>query len=300
MPGSTSLALLDEAEDDFDLHSRLAILRRAVAELVIGPNDAPFRLSAARAQLVRYGGLSQIVLGVFGETAALASVRRLTRRLAGRLPSPLTLEDMRRQLHAALVRAARASAASDSSRTRFGADPELDAALSTRSLLSDFHGSLLSITDHASLVWALRVADAELSILLRHPALERAPEPERSALSALRARTKRWRAGKRDADFAWALYGEVVASSNLLVALSERREVRRHDDRVLHELSALFLSSRRAGVAIAGHVADKLASLRGLDAELDRLMLDLPLRPAITLGRISRRVRQLRARPRFS
>jgi hypothetical protein len=285
MPRSTSLAHDELSDDDFDAASQLAILRRAVAGVVLTGNFSPSELAATRTQLRRFRSLAEVVLALLGEHDLAAEARRINGRMSTQLPTRAVLELVRADLHAMLVRAAEALPVTDLPRT--------DGALALRALLSDFHASLLSEEDHSA-AWALTVAHAELSLLLRQAALMRGPARERAALAALVARARRWQQSGADADQAAELREQVEASAELLDALSQRPEVRRHDERTLRELAAL-LTRGHHDLELAGHAADRLSALRGLDLELDRLMLDLPLEPLPALSRIARRVRQLRS-----
>jgi hypothetical protein len=275
----------DFCEDDFDASSQLAILRRAVAEIVLPGKVSPSRLAAVRTELRRFCSLAELLFGQLGAGPLAATAGELGARLGRRLPNRAELEHVRGELYGCLVHA---------SRVLLALEPEPESAggaLSMRALLSDFHGSLLPRTDGAD-VWALTVAAAELSLLLEEPALAEAPARERTRLVALGARTERWSAGGRSADTASELYAEVTSSVDLLGSLSDRADVRRHDERVLHEL-VLLLARDEHDLDVAVGAAERLSALRGLDPELDRLIVDLPLAPAVTLKRIARRVREL-------
>ena len=68
-----------------------------------------------------------------------------------------------------------------------------------------------------------------------------------------------------------------------------------HDERALSELAAV-LANEPAGALLESKVLGHLFALRGLDAELDRLELNLIYGAADTLGSLSQRVAELRSR----
>jgi hypothetical protein len=285
MARSLSPAHDDVGDDDFDPSSQLAILRRAVAEIVLPGKLLPERLATTRAELRRFCSLAEVVLELVGEDEHATRANDLAARMARRLPNRALLASVRGELYDGLVDASRGLLVRDR------ASRDTGGALSMRALLSDFHGALLPDTDDAN-VWALTVAAAELSLLLLEPALALGPAVEYGKLCALGARTERWSTSGRSAKGASPLYAEVRASIELLDGLSQYPEVRRHDERVLKELSQL-LGRGTHDITLAVVAADRLSALRGRDRELDRSIADLPLDPEANLGRIARRVRKL-------
>jgi hypothetical protein len=303
----------EQANDEFDAHARLTILRRALAELVIARTTSGAELVSLRRELCRLCALTEGTLldpelvRVVGERRSLGAacagaaltVRMVRQRLeqpSAKRPSRALLELSRRRAYQALARIAERLAASDAfGEVTRGRETELSRALCMRRLMSDFQDAMLTgKSARSSAGWALRVALAELGILLRYRAVARGPETERRELSRLRQRIASFRQRSRNAASASKLRSELMDTSRVLAALNVRPEVRRHDNRALLELSALF-TLRKPILELAYDAADTLVELRGMDRELDRLIASLPLDPPRILALISRRVGELRA-----
>jgi hypothetical protein len=226
-------------------------------------------------------------------------VLEVERRLAALPPrraSRLAIEMVRRRLYSAIASLSEQLAPTDSPACIAARAPsELERALSMRQLVTDFHGAMLVIgRNRSQRTWALVVAEAELAIMIKVPAFALGPEAQKKKLSSLRARIARFRSGRRDASSKSKLLSEVFDASSLLTALSLRSDVRRHDARLLAELS-LLLTRPALSLVIAASAAETLAELHGMDPELDCLMLELPFQPARVLLQVRRRVSELRA-----
>jgi hypothetical protein len=310
MGRSTSAAISrEEYDDEFDIPSQIAILRRAVAEIEIGRESQRARGGALR-DLMRISALAEstvsaiAMLEVTDEDPELAQAcavalfgvqdaQRLLDQVSAPRPSRARLEAIRRKLHAALAGLGEVLAIHD------GVDRpsnDLERALHVRTLLSDFYGAIpWEKGGPSSRVWALLVADAELRILLKSVSFSEALEAPRTSLVTLGERLAGWLAKRPGPSATSQLYTELVGVSNVLSMLSARPEVKRHDARALVELSAL-LARRTFDDTMTERVVDVLATVRGMDGELDRLIVALPLDPPGVLALLLRRVTQLRAR----
>jgi len=315
MGRSSSLAVTDEREDDdFDAPSQIAILRRAIAETDI-PSDADRGLRAALRDLTRLSAIAEATVSSIALSDAVCAsdelreacsmalfgvqdARRWLERLRAPRPSRTRLETIRHKLHAALSTLGESFAAQEwpgvSSRRPTS---ELERSLQMRHMVSDFYGAIPRTTNaSASRAWALLVANAELKILLKAAEFPRELTEQRDELVALGERIDGWQNEKKPASAAVAaLYSELEGVAGVLSSLNARPDVKRHDARALTELSAL-LSRRTFDDCMTERVVDVLATLRGMDAKLDRLMVALPLEPAAAMVSILRRVTELRAR----
>jgi hypothetical protein len=276
-------AAYDQGGGDFDAGEQLAILRRAVAGIVLPGKHLPSGLAAIRMELLRFCALGQVVVALLGNRELVATVSELEARLARGLPNRAMLELVRGDLYDCLISASQLLAAE-------AVPAAASAALSMRALLSDFCGALLPVTDDE--LWPLTVAAGELSLLLRQPGLKQWPARQRSRLTLLGARVRRWQARGSSRTEARELYAEVASTLDLLDSLNHRPDVRRHDERLLRELLHL-LSRPTHDLSLAVCAAERLAALRGLDRELDRLIVALPLEPVLSLDGIARRISKL-------
>lgn len=313
MTQASSVAFADES--DFDAGSGLSILRRAVAELPLGDASSAASLNAGARSLERLCLVGVRMLDALrdsdvaslgdeeldGAAAELGAVNEALGQLSARKASRLAeMDAARARLYETLVALSEAFAPSEPIGRvlgRHGVGTVLDQVLALRRLMSDFQSALLPTTgdDAMNLRWALVVADAELGILMRHPVFSCAPAATQAEFGALRGRIARWRRGRRGLVTASKLYADVAGSAKRLGRLSLRPDVKRHDTRALSELATL-LQRGAPGLSLALQSADLLAAVRGLDGELDRLMLDLPLDPARSLRQIARRVTLLCSR----
>jgi hypothetical protein len=220
--------------------------------------------------------------------------QRLLDQLSAPRPARARLEAIRRKLHAALAGLGEVLAAHDGVERPTN---DLERVLQFRNMLSDFYAAIPweNGGPTGSRVWALLVANAELKILLKSLSFGAALEAPRSTLAALGERISGWQAKRPGPGSTSQLYTELVGVSSVLSTLSARPEVKRHDARALVELSAL-LARRTFDDTMTERVVDVLATVRGLDSELDRLIVALPLDPHAVLSLMLRRVTQLRAR----
>lgn len=311
--GRQSAASAAEARDeDFDLPAQLTILRRAVAGLeVLADAASPARCAA---DLVRYSALAEALVGAFAQSGlvrrdaglrratsatvlALFYVRQRLDALSARRASRAAIESIRRTLYSAVALLSERLAPLDvAASVPPRSMSELDRALSMRLLVSDFHEAVSSVArGRSNRTWTLLVAEAELAIAMQRPEFGLGPEAQRVQLTEVRARISRFKSGKSGTLSRSKLHAEVLATSELLVTLSRRPDVKRHDARGLAAL-AITLSGRSFNLSMAANAAETLGGLRGMDAELDRLMLELPFDPTSVLALIARRVSQIRAR----
>lgn len=307
-----SAALAAEpSEADFDLPAQLTILRRAIAGLaVLGEIPSPL----AAADLLRFCALGESIVNAFAESErvrrdaalrratsatvlALFYVRQRLDTLSSGRTSRAALEGVRRTLYSAIVLLSERVAPLDGvSSVAARSLSELDRALAMRLLVSDFQEAVASVArGRANMSWTLSVAEAELAILMQRPAFAMGPEQHRAQLSEVRTRILRFKAKKMGTPSKSKLHAEVLATATLLAALTRRPDVKRHDARCLAALS-ITLSNRSFDLTMAANAAETLAALRGMDPELDRLMLELPFDPASVLALVARRVSELRAR----
>ena len=312
MPRHTAASANATPDDDFDYPAKLCILRRAVAELVVLADAAD--VAARVAELQRLCNLAEMLVSSLAReearrpgaglrksaSATLLVLYRLRERLevlAAQRPSRAAVEATRRSLYFALAALSERLAPRDGvSVVAARCSSELDRALAMRLLVSDFHGAMLAtVRGRSNKSWSLAVAQAELAIVLGTPAFAAGPKAQRRQLRAVFTRVSRFRTGKRGALLRSRIQAKALATPALLASLSQRPDVKQHDARSLVALGAL-LSSRRYDPEVAAHAAEILASLRGMDLELDRLMLELPFDAARVLKRISQRVGGLRQR----
>lgn len=228
---------------------------------------------------------------------ALFYVRQRLDALSPQRPSRTALESIRRTLYAAVALLSEQVAPLDGvGSVAAKSQSELDRALAMRLLVSDFHEAVSSVArGRSNMNWTLLVAEAELAIAMQRPAFVMGPERQRAELSEIRTRILRFKGKKSGISSKSKLHAEVFATSGLLVALSQRADVKRHDARSLAALS-ITLSGRTFNLAMAANAAETLAGLRGMDSLLDKLMLELPFDPASVLLLLARRVSELRAR----
>ncbi|HWA74572.1 MAG TPA: hypothetical protein VG937_19640 [Polyangiaceae bacterium] len=312
MPRQTAASATATSDDDFEYPAQLSILRRAIAELPVLSDAA--NMAACADELNRFCGLAELLVSSLARAEscrqdaglrraasaallALYQVRERLDALSTKRASRATVEAIRRALYAALAALSERLAPLDGiSEAAARSLTELDRALAMRLLVSDFHSTMLATSrGRSNKGWSLVVAEAELAIVLRRPAFALGPEAEKQKLSAISSRVVGYRAGKPGALTRSRVQAEVLGTSALLVALSQRVDVKRHDARSLTALGAL-LSGRRLDLTVAANAAELLAGLRGMDVELDRLMLELPFEPSRALSHIAHRVGNLRQR----
>jgi hypothetical protein len=123
--------------------------------------------------------------------------------------------------------------------------------------------------------------------------VHRAPASERTQLLTLGTKTERFCSGDMTSVESDVLLSELCATiDRVLSRLSQRAEVRRHDQRVLVDLTRL-LRARARDLPLALSMADGLSALRGRDRDLDALIAWLPLDPVPTLGLLATRIQSL-------
>jgi hypothetical protein len=312
MGRQSAASAAESRNEEFDFPAQLTILRRAIAGLGVLADAPSPALSAA--DLSRYCALAEALVGSFmrselalgdaglrrassASALALFYVRQRLDALPGRRSSRVAVESIRRTLYAAIALLSERLAPLD-----VGANvpprsmSELDRALSMRLLVSDFHEAVSSVTrGRSNMTWTLLVAEAELAIAMQRPEFALGPEAQRAQLCEIRSRISRFKSGKSRTQSKSSLHAEVLATSELLTTLSRRADVKRHDARSLAAL-AITLSGRTFNLSMAANAAETLGGLRGMDAELDRLMLELPFEPQTVLVLVARRVSQIRAR----
>lgn len=311
---STAVVTEDFEEEDFDVPSQVAILRRAVADVVI-LSDTQRGLSNALRDLMRLSALSEatiysILLSDFVEESealkeacsmalfGVQDARRWLDRLSAPKPSKARLERIRHRLHSSLALLGETLASDERAPAPVSRRPasELERLLKTRTLVSDFYGAIpWQASSPSGRCWALLVAGAELKILLKHDSVSRDLAAQTSELVSLCERLDSWQAKKSNPASTSKLYAELNRVSGVLASLSARPELKRHDTRALVELSTLLAQRGFAG-CLTERVVDVLSALRGLDSTLDRLITSLPHDPPGALSSILRRVTELRAR----
>lgn len=297
-----------EAEQDFAWAAQFAIVRRAVANLWILGDLPDTKPSVLRGDLIRLCTLSETLISALATTDlasdtglgegcsnALLAVRDVRRRLSLmpiRTASRPAMEMIRRRLYMVLASLSEQLAGLEVIDVARG---ELDQALFMRQLVSDFRGAMVAVVrGRTNLSWSLIVARSELGILLQEPGMSAGPARERTQLLALHRRLARSSGTRLDQAKKSRLHADVLETSSLLVSLSRRPDVKRHDGRALGSL-ALLLSRGRFSMAVAAGAVESLAVLRGMDPVLDRLMLEVPFDPQRLLAIIARRVSELRA-----
>jgi hypothetical protein len=312
MPRQTAASATATPDDDFEYPAQLSILRRAVAELPVLADAA--NVAACTEELSRFCGLAEALLSSLARaelcrqdaglrraaSAALLSlyhVRERLEALSKKRASRATVEAVRRALYSSLAALSERLAPLDGiGEAAARSLTELDRALAMRLLVSDFHCTMLATSrGRTNKGWSLVVAEAELAIARRRPAFALGPEAEQRQLTDISSRIAGFRAGRPGAPSRSRLQAEILGTSELLAALSQRVDVKRHDARSLTALGAL-LSGRRLDLSVAANAAEILAGLRGMDKELDRLMLELPFEPSRALSHIAHRVGGLRQR----
>jgi hypothetical protein len=309
MGRQTAASAAELRDDDFDLPAQLTILRRAVAALPVLADAPSVALSAA--DLRRFCALAEAIVTSFAQEDVVrrdAALRRVSsatvlslfyvrQRLDAPRLSRTALESIRRTLYAAVALLSEQVAPLDGVGVVAAKSlSELERALAMRLLVSDFHEAVSSVArGRSNMNWTLSVAEAELAIAMQRPAFVLGPERQRAELSEIRTRILRFKGKKSGVPSKSKLHAEVFATSELLVALSQRADVKCHDARSLAALS-ITLSGRTFNMAMAANAAETLAGLRGMDSLLDKLMLELPFDPASVLVLVARRVSALRAR----
>lgn len=312
MARQSAVSATASRDDDFEYAAQLSILRRAIAELGVLSDSA--NAAACAADVSRFCGLAEVIVSSFAQgdlcrrdaglrragsasLLALYQVRQRLEALANKRASRAAVDAVRRNLYAAVASLSERLAPLDGvGKVAARSLTELDRALAMRLLVSDFHSTMLATSrGRANKSWTLQVAEAELAIAIRRPAFALGPEAQQRQLTAMLARVAGSKARKTGAPSKSRLQTEVLATSELLLALSRRADVKSHDTRSLTALSAL-LSARKLDLSVAANAAETLAGLRGMDAELDRLMLELPFEPSRALVQIARRVSALRVR----
>jgi hypothetical protein len=294
----------------FEPTGRLVHLRWAVAELAIGIETPSAGLDAAERALRIFSQRALTLLEALDSDAEGLADARYTAELGiAEMRSSLSqggqlrveraraLHEGRRKLHRALVVVAEALARQGARCTSSCFDPpKLGSLLTLRQMFSAFRGGMISAGEQrARLSWALEVAVAELSVLMANPVLNDLPPASQQVVRELARRITAWglkepepvlgRSLHREASMIPAIASEVSANP-LLVA---------HDEGALSELSAL-LGNEPAGALLESKVLGHLFGLRGLDAELDRLELNLIYGAADALASMSQRVADLRSR----
>jgi len=209
-----------------------------------------------------------------------------------------SLHGARRKLHRALVLVAQALAREGGARrasvSGFDA-PQLGSLLALRQMFSAFRGGLISAGEQRlRLSWALEVAAAELSVLVAHPVIHDLPLASQKVVDELAAQVLAWGLKEPEPSLGRSLYREATRIPELARELSAHAILVEHDARALSELSAV-LGNEPAGERLELKVLGLLCALRGLDAELDRLELNLIYGAAGVLGTLSLRVADLRS-----
>ncbi len=296
----------------FEPTGRLVHLRWAVAEIGIGIDTPSAGLDAAERALRIFSQRAVVLIesldsdsdiladACYTAELGIADARNsLSQGQQLRVERARSLHDARRKLHRALIVVAEAMARDAGSRSTgvSGFDgPELGSLLALRQMFSAFRGGLISAgEERARLSWALEVAAAELSVLLANPVLNDLPLHSQQIVSDLARRVTAWGLKQAEPVLGRSLYREASMIPAIAGELSAHPLLVEHDEQSLSELSAL-LANEPSGSLLEARVLDHLCSLRGLDAELDRLELSLIYGAAGVLGTLSMRVADLRSR----
>lgn len=289
---------------------RLVHLRWAIAELAIGLDTPSSGLDAAERALRIFSQRALALLeSLEGEQEAFADARYTAELCIAEMRSSLypgtsaraerarQLHEARRKLHRALVLVAESLARDGARSAGSGYDsPKLGSLLALRQMFSAFRGGMISAGEQrARLSWALEVAAAELSVLQANPVLRDLPAASRETVRDLAQRITAW--GLRDPEpvLGRSLHREATMIPALAAEVSSHPLLLEHDEQVLSELGAL-LANEPPGPLLDSKVLGHLFTLRGLDAELDRLELNLIYGAADVLGSLSQRVADLRSR----
>jgi hypothetical protein len=307
MPREASLVVPTKSWS-FEPTGRLVHLRWAIAELAIGIETPSAALEASERALRIFSQRALTLLEtldgdeVFNDARYTAEVGIGEMRSALSQGGPLraerarALHEARRKLHHALIVVAEALAR-EASRGVSGFDsPRLGSLLALRQMFSAFRGGMVSAGEQrARLSWALEVAAAELSVLLANPVLADLPASAQHAVRDLLRRVTAWGLKEPEPVLGRSLHREATMIPALSTEVSSHPLLVEHDERCLSELAAL-LSNEPAGALLESKVLGHLFALRGLDAELDRLELNLIYGAADALGGLSQRVAELRSR----
>lgn len=289
---------------------RLVHLRWAVAELAIGIETPSAGLDAAERALAIFSQRAvALIEAIETDTDLLADAcytaglsiaeARSSLGPAGllRAERARALHAARRKVHHGLIVVAEALSRDGRRRSISGFDsPELSSLLSLRQIFSVFRGGLISAGEQrARLAWALEVAAAELQVLRANPLYFELSAEAQQQVEDLTARIMAWGLREPEPMLGRSLYREAMAIPSLAGDLSMHPLLVEHDEQALSELGAL-LANEPAGTLLEAKTLGYLSSLRGYDAELDRLELNLIYGAAGVLGALSLRVADLRIR----
>jgi len=294
----------------FEPTGRLVHLRWAVAEIAVGIETHSAGLEAAERALSIFSQRAVALLEALDSdlmadacyTAELSIAEVRAALVPGsqlRVERARSLHAARRKLHRALIVVAEAMAREGGARcaaiSGFDA-PELASLLALRQMFSAFGGCLISAgEERARLSWALEVAAAELSVLVANPVLSDLPLRSQQVVHELSRRVTAWGLREPDPVLGRALYREASTIPAIAGELSAHPLLIEHDEQSLSELSVL-LAHEPSGALLESKVLGHLCALRGLDAELDRLELNLIYGAPGVLGSLSLRVADLRSR----
>jgi hypothetical protein len=296
----------------FEPTGRLVHLRWAVAEIAINIETPSAGLDAAERALKIFSQRAVALLEALETdtdvladacyTAELGIAEARTSLAQGtqlRVERARALHEGRRKLHRALIVMAEAMARDASTRclgTSGIITPELTSLLALRQMFSAFRGGLISAGEQrARLGWALEVAAAELSVLMANPVVHDLPLRSQQVIEDLARRVTAWALRTPDPVLGRSLYREASMIPAIGAELSSHPLLVEHDEQVLSELSAL-LANEPSSTLLESKVLAHLCALRGFDAELDRLELNLIYGAAGVLGSLSVRVADLRSR----
>lgn len=292
----------------FEPTGRLVHLRWAVAELAIGVETPSAGLDAAERALRIFSQRALALLeGLDGDEAfddarftAELGVNEMRASLAQggplRAERARSLHEARRKLHRSLIVIAEALARQGSRGVSGFDSPKLGSLLTLRQMFSAYRGGMVSAGEHRlRLSWALEVAAAELSLLLANPVFADLPAASQHSVRDLLRRITAWGLKEPEPVLGRSLHREASMIPALSAEVSANPLLVEHDERTLSELGAL-LSHEPAGALLESKVLGHLFALRGLDAELDRLELNLIYGAADALGVMSQRIAELRAR----
>jgi hypothetical protein len=294
----------------FEPTGRLVHLRWAVAELAIGIETPSAGLDAAERALRIFAQRAVALLeSLDGDGPGLADARYTAELGIAEMQSSLsqggplraerarTLHEARRKLHRALVVVAETLAIEGARCSESGFDsPKVGSLLTLRQMFSAFRGGMIAAGEQrARLSWALEVAAAELSVLLANPVLGDLPSASQQVVRDLARRITAWGLKEPEPVLGRSLHREASMIPAIAADVSAHPLLVEHDERSLSELSAL-LGNEPAGSLLESKVLGHLFALRGLDAELDRLELNLIYGAADALASMSQRVADLRSR----
>lgn len=296
----------------FEPTGRLVHLRWAVAEIAIGIETSSAGLDAAERALRIFCERAVTLLEAMDTDAqgladacytaelAIAEVRlSLAQSAQLRVERARLLHEARRKLHRALVVMAEAMARDGSAQSQslpLLMPSELRSLLALRQMFSAYRGGLISAGEQRPrLSWALEVAAAELSLLLENPVLAVLPPQAQTRIRDLSARVTAWALSDSDPVLGRSLYREAALIPVIGSELSTHPLLLEHDEQALSELSAL-LANEPSSALLEHEVLGRLHALRGLDADLDRLELNLIYGAKGVLGALSLRASDLRAK----